>query len=307
MKFILTLCLLNCFIATTAQEEVSIASNDIELHGTLIHPEKSKKVVLIISGSGQTDRNGNTIGFNYTNNCLKLVAEELATYNIASLRYDKRGVGESKSDNLVPEKVRFDDFANDAVNWINYLKKDFDTVIVMGHSIGALIGILATEQTEIDQFISLAGIASSGYETLKRQLSTNQPPFVTEAAIPILDSLNSGYNVDNVPAYLNGLFHPKMQGYLMSWMKYVPQQEIKKLNIPILIVQGTTDVQITVEEAKKMATVNSNCQLKIIDNMNHVLKEVSTTEMNENVATYANPNLPLHPELMPTLVSFIKK
>ncbi len=294
--------------ALKAQKEVTMLSNDIELHGTLLKPtENTNTVVLFISGSGNTDRNGNTLGINYTNNCLKMVAENLAQNNIASLRFDKRGVAKSISDSLSAEKLKFEDYVNDAANWIAYLKKDFDTVIVMGHSIGGLIGTLAVQQNKANKLITLAGVASSGYETLKRQLSTNQPEFVKEAALPILEKLNNNEKVDSVPAFLNALFSPKIQGYLMSWLPYNPKAEIKKLNIPILVIQGTTDIQITVEEAQEMAKANPNSELAIIKNMNHVLKKIDTTEMNENLATYSNPDLPLHEELMTTIITFIKK
>jgi len=291
-----------------AQEEVSILSTDIELHGTLIKPnENTNTVVLIISGSGNTDRNGNTLGINYTNNSLKMVAESLAENNIASLRFDKRGVGKSISDSLSAESLKFEDYANDAANWITYLKKDFDTVIVMGHSIGGLIGTLAIQQSKANKLITLAGIASSGYETLKRQLSTNQPEFVTEAALPILEKLNNNERVDSVPGFLNTLFSPKIQGYLISWLSYDPKVEIKKLDIPVMVIQGTTDIQITVEEAQEMAKANPNSKLVIIQNMNHVLKEIDTTEISKNIATYSNPDLPLHNELMKSIITFIEK
>lgn len=308
IRSILLISLFLSFYTINAQEEIAILSTDIELRGTLIKPtENTNTVVLIISGSGNTDRDGNTLGINYTNNSLKMVAEALAENNIASLRYDKRGVGKSISDSLNIEKLTFEDYVNDAANWITYLKKDFDTVIVMGHSLGALIGTLATQKSGAHKLITLAGIASSGYETLKRQLSTNQPEFVTKAALPILEKLNNNERVDSVPMFLNTLFSPKLQGYLISWLSYDPKVEIKKLDIPVMVIQGTTDIQITVEEAQEMAKANTSSELVIIKNMNHVLKEIDTIEMSKNIATYSNPDLPLHNELMKSIITFIKK
>ena len=134
----------------------------------------------------------------------------------------------------------------------------------------------------------------------------SQPQFVKEAAFPILDSLRIGVKIDSVPPYLNALAHPKIQDYLISFMKYDPREEIKKIQTPILIVQGTVDIQITTEGAKSLATYNSLAQLEIIEGMNHVLKE-STENPNENLATYANPNLPLHPGLLPKILPFLDK
>lgn len=309
MRNLLLICLfINCYLLK-AQEEISILSNDIESFGTLIKPnENTNTVVLIIAGSGPTNRNGNTIapGINYTNNSLKMLAEKLAEHNIASLRYDKRGVGKSTNDSIRQENITFNDFVNDANNWISYLKKNYDTIVVAGHSLGALVGMLAVQQNETTKFISIAGISSSGYETLKRQLSTNQPQFVTDAALPILENLNQGKKVDSIPEFLNSLFHPKLQAYIMSWLSYDPKIELKKLTIPILVVQGSTDLQITVEEARTMSKVNPKSELVVIENMNHVLKEVSS-DMNKNMATYSNPDLSLHQELMKNIIDFIKK
>jgi pimeloyl-ACP methyl ester carboxylesterase len=305
-KILLILLLLGFNSFAYSQEEVSIVSNDLQLSGTLIDPNsEAETVVLIISGSGKTDRDGNTFELGYINNCLKMIAEDLSSRGIASLRYDKRGVGKSINDSLNTEFLRFNQYIDDATIWINYLKSKYRHVIVLGHSQGSLIGIIAAQQGNPHKFISLAGIGESGYNTLKRQLS-NQPKYVSDAAIPILDSLNNHIKVDSVPQFLYSLFNPKLQGYLMSWLNYSPEIEIKKLDIPILIIQGTTDIQITVDDAKTLANSNKNSDLVIINNMNHVLKYFEG-DISQNISTYSNPNLPLHQELADTIVNFIRK
>ncbi len=303
-KLLLLAILLNFSFAYT-QEEIQINSGELKLSGTLLTPKtKSKKVVLLISGSGNTDRDGNSLGFNikYTNNSLKMLAEALAQQGIASLRYDKRGVGKSTNIATPEETLRFDHFVQDAIRCIEYLEKDYDQIVIAGHSQGALVGMLAAQQTKVYKFISLAGLSSSGYSTLKRQLG-NQPKFVTEAAFPILDSLQNQKKVDSVPAFLQTIFRPQIQGYLISFLKYDPQKEIKKLDIPILVIQGTNDLQITVEEAKTMVSANKNAILLTIEEMNHVLKK-SEADLNKNLATYSDPNLPLHKELVNTILKF---
>ncbi len=305
-KIFLTLLILAFNQYVYSQKEVTIVSNNLQLSGTLIDPNNAAEtVVLIISGSGKTDRDGNTNELGYINNCLKMIAEDLSGKGIASLRYDKRGVGKSINDSLNAELLRFSQYIDDATNWINYLKSKYKHVIVLGHSQGSLVGIIAAQKAHPDKFISLAGIGESGYNTLKRQLS-KQPKFVTDAANPILDSLNNHIKVDSVPKFLYSVFNPKLQDYLISWLNYSPENEIRKLDIPILIIQGTTDIQITVDDAKMLANSNKNSNLVIIENMNHVLRYFEG-DLNQNISTYSNPTLPLHKELMATIINFIEK
>lgn len=305
MRFIVNFSLLFFLFssAVKAQEEVILERPDIHLHGTLLSPEsETERAVLIIAGSGNTNRNGNTLP-GYKNNALKKLAEALTDLGFATLRYDKRGVGESVSDSLNQEELRFEDFANDAAGWVEYLSQTYNDITVVGHSQGGLVAMLALQETEADRMISLAGMASDLHTTLRRQLE-RQPPFVTGAAYPILDSLKAGVKTESVPQFLNSLLHPSIQDYLISFMRYDPLVEIKKLDIPVLIVQGTTDLQITVEEAMDLAKSYPRSTLAIIDGMNHVLRE-SPEEMNANLSTYSGPELPLHPDLLPAIEAFL--
>lgn len=299
---ILTLALLYSNVLLS-QENVSIQSGGIELYGTLMQPKvKTEKAVLIISGSGITDRDGNTKPL-YINNALKLLAEELTDLGYATLRYDKRGVGESSPDSISYENLRFEDYVLDASNWISYLNSKYSDVTLIGHSQGSLVGMMAIQITPANRFVSLAGLSEDVYTTLKRQLS-NQPKFVSDTALPILDSLNLGVKVDSVPPYLNNLMGPSKQDYLMSFMKYSPREEIKKLNIPILVIQGNKDLQITVEGAEEMSSSSEYSEFVIVEDMNHVLKN-SSSDPSENMATYGNPELPLHNELVFEISSFL--
>ncbi len=292
---------------------VSINLGAYTLYGTLTVPtQKVKKlqVALFIAGSGPTDRNGNnTAGLNC--NAYKMLCQALAEKGIATLRYDKLGSGESKPANLkeLVEKRDFDQETNDVVAWIDFLKKDkrFAKISLITHSQGTLVGILACQKSgnTIQKLVSLAGLGRRGSETLKEQLGI-QPKFVSEAANPIIDSLVNGYQVKNVPEYLEVLFKPSMQPYLMSWFKYDPSDELAKLNIPSLIIQGTNDVQIKVEDAKYLASKSEKAKLVLIEDMNHILKIVKG-DRTANLATYMQPDLPLAPDLVSKIVEFLKK
>jgi pimeloyl-ACP methyl ester carboxylesterase len=277
------------------------------LEGSLLIPETKERIpiALIIAGSGPTDRNGNNPMM--TNNSLKMLASGLTENGIATLRYDKRGVGKSISAWTKEFDLRFETYINDVKHWIDLLKKDkrFSEIIVIGHSEGSLIGIIASQQTEVAKFVSIAGIGESAGNLIRNQLK-DQPKFILDQSLPIIDKLEKGDTVNKVPPFLFSLFRPSVQPYIISWFKYDPQKEIAKLEIPILIIQGTTDIQVKVEDAEALAKSKPNAEKYILNGMNHILKEVEL-DKTKNIATYNNPELPLKDGLIEILVNFIKK
>lgn len=276
------------------------------IFGTLTLPKNFQKgeVGLIIAGSGPTDRNGNNPVMK--NESLRMLAYGLAAHNIASLRYDKRGIGESRAAAKSEADLRFEDYINDAKEWIRFLKKDdrFTKVVVIGHSEGSLIGMIAAYQYA-DGFVSIAGAGRSADKILKEQLA-KQPQKIKDLSFPIIDSLTQGKMVANVDPILSSLFRPSVQPYLISWFRYDPQTEIHKLAIPVLILQGTNDLQVSTEDAQLLAKANGHAQLFLIENMNHILKIVQGTS-NENLATYNNPALPVSDKLINSIATFIQK
>lgn len=279
------------------------------IYGTLLLPHTADKtpLVFIIAGSGPTDRDGNNPVMK--NNSLKLLAEALAENGIASLRYDKRGVGESQSALVEEENLRFETYAEDAARWIASLnnpkeEKRFSKIIILGHSEGSLLGMLAAQKAGADAFISVAGPGQSADKTLKEQLSA-QPKLVQDMSFPIIDSLVAGKTVDNVNPILASLFRPSVQPYLISWFQYDPQEEIQKLEMPVLIVQGTTDIQVTPADAEFLHQAHKQSQLALIDGMNHVFK-LADADRQTNIATYSNPDLPIAEDFVKKVVEFIQ-
>jgi hypothetical protein len=284
--------------------EVAIFNGRDTLRGTLLLPISKVKpaVVLIIAGSGPTDRNGNQFGM--ANNSLRFLAEELATNGIASLRYDKRGVGFSRS-NQAESEVVFDDFIEDATIWLTMLKEsgNYSKVLVAGHSEGSLIGMVAVQKVSVDGFISIAGSGKRIDKILLEQLSQIPEPMLNDVKI-IIDSLVQGHQVKRINPMLLSIFRPSVQPYLISWMRIDPAVEIGKLSIPILIAQGTTDIQVTTENAELLANANPLSELVIIEGMNHVLKMVEM-DREKNMAAYINPELPISEELISAIVEFV--
>lgn len=309
MKIILVL-LLAAFMVTAKTEEVSITVNDVNIRGTLEVPDmcNSCDVVLIIAGSGPTDRDGNSSMLPGKNNSLKMLAELLYENGIASLRYDKRGIGES--DKVVETELTFETYINEAVEWINYLRNDerFTNVIVVGHSEGSLIGMVAAEKINADKFVSLCGAGKPIYEILDEQVVVkNQlPEEMVKEFRSSIDSLKQGEIVKDVNSAFVSLFRPSVQPYMISWFKYDPQAEIAKLDLPVLIIGGTTDLQVDTTDAYLLAESQPNSRLEIIKDMNHILKEVPTLDRGENFKSYSNEALPLSDELCKILIEFVK-
>ncbi|MGZ3844583.1 MAG: alpha/beta hydrolase [Flavisolibacter sp.] len=277
-----------------------------DLFGTLTVSKNftNGPVALIIAGSGPTDRNGNNPVMK--NESLRMLAQGLALNSIASLRYDKRGIGESKTAMKGEANLRFEDYIRDAQDWIDLLKKDkrFSKVVVIGHSEGSLIGMVAADQ-KANGFVSIAGAGRSADIILKEQLA-NQPQTVRDLSFPIIDSLVQGKTVASVDPVLYSLFRPDVQPYIISWFRYDPQVEIKKLTVPVLVVQGTNDIQVSTQDAQLLAKANTHAQLVMIDGMNHILKNVEG-DRNANIATYSNPSLPISEKLTSSIVQFIKQ
>ncbi|MEM6844488.1 MAG: alpha/beta fold hydrolase [Bacteroidota bacterium] len=288
-------------------EEVTLSIATGTVYGTLVVPGQNEPmpIVLIIAGSGPTDRDGNTNLLAGKNNSLKMLADSLLQRGYASLRYDKRGVAASQGAVTSEEALRFEDYVSDAVGWIEQLRQDgrFSEVVVLGHSEGSLIGMLAADEMKTDAYISVAGVARSADALLLEQLST-QPDFVQQEAQQIIASLRQGQTVDAVSQTLFALFRPSVQPYLISWFQYQPTEVIQRLTQPVMIVQGTTDLQVPVKEAEQLAQALPSAQLQIIDGMNHVLK-TAPAESSANIATYTNPDLPLAPGLTDGITSFI--
>ena len=306
MKYKSTLlCFFLASVFTLAQEEIIVLETPTgNIEGTLLVPSKENSpLVLIIAGSGPTDRNGNNPSLK--NNSLIMLAQGLYENNIASLRFDKRGISRSTAAGMSEEDLRFEHYIEDVQQWCSLLKEDsrFSSFIILGHSEGSLIGMIASQTVAPDKFISLAGPGFSMQETLRRQLA-DQPAYVLSMSLPVIEQLEKGKTVDSVPPLINMLFRPSVQPYLISTFKYDPVIEISKVRSPVLIVQGTTDIQIQVEDAKKLAASNSNSELVIIEGMNHILKEAPENRF-LNLRTYGDPTLELKQGLIESITNFI--
>ncbi|WP_455641173.1 alpha/beta hydrolase [Parabacteroides sp.] len=309
LSFVTVVC--SAQLQILADEAVTLTTQSGSIHGKILLPPgmKSSPVVLLIAGSGPTDMDGNSPVGQMKNNSLKYLAEDLAKEGIASLRFDKRGIASSASAGKKESDLRFEDYVNDVKGWIDYLGKDprFTGITVIGHSEGALIGMLACRNNpKVRAFVSLAGAGRPAYELIEKQLSS-QPESVRNTVASINASLKQGKLVADVPFGMEALFRQSVQPYMISWYKYNPQQIIKDLKIPVLIVQGKNDIQIGVEDAELLKKATPSAKLLLIEKMNHVLKDCDTTDPQKQMAVYTNPSLPVNATLISSLSSFIKE
>jgi pimeloyl-ACP methyl ester carboxylesterase len=285
--------------------EAEVAVNEL-IKGTLFTPEKTSKktcLVVLIAGSGPTDRNGNQMGM--PNNSLRFLAQGLAQNDIAVYSYDKRILAPALAGKIDEKTLSFNDFITDATAVIAFFKakKEYAKIIVAGHSEGALIGMVASANNNADAYISLAGAGRPIDDIIIDQVAAQMPAMREETAANF-GKLRKGEDFQSSPVLMS-IFHESVRPYLLSWMKYNPQEEIGKLTIPVLIVNGTKDLQVKVAEAELLKKAKPNAKLVILENMNHVFKEIKGDDT-ENIQAYKNPDLPVLPELVSTVNQFIK-
>ncbi|WP_211655302.1 alpha/beta hydrolase [Planococcus alpniumensis] len=263
-------------------------------------------VAILIAGSGPTDKDGNSLTLTGKNNSLKMLAEELKAEGIAVIRYDKRGVGDNATLAKNESELRFDDYVEDAAAWIRFAKEDerFSDVAVIGHSEGALVGLVAANQQGVDSYVSLTGVGRTADELLREQLST-LPAAQQEEADAILEQLAQGNTVDDVSPELQQIFRPSVQPYLQSWMAYDPIEQVEKLDAQALFVGGTRDLQVPARDVELLHEAKPGSELLIVDGMNHVLKSVPDDQQ-ANMAAYSDPELPLADGLVDRIAEFLK-
>jgi pimeloyl-ACP methyl ester carboxylesterase len=288
---------------------ISLQTPSGTLSGTLAMPAERAPVPLVvfIAGSGPTDRDGNSRLLPGQNNSTAMLAEALAAKGIASLRYDKRGIGESAKAMVIESELRFDTYAEDAALWVRKLRADarFSTITIAGHSEGSLLGMLAAQRAPVDGFVSIAGAGQPADRVLREQLGSRLPPDLLAEANKTLDALVAGHTVETFPPQLVSLFRPSVQPYLISWFRVDPQKEIAALRIPVLIAQGTFDAQVSPADAALLAKAQPHAKLVSIEGMNHVLKKVAKDQAVQQ-ASYGDPSLPVAPELIEAIAAFVK-
>lgn len=293
---------------TVLQRPISLDTGAGTLQGSLLLPrgDSPPPVVLIIAGSGPTDRDGNNPAGGRIDN-LKRLALLLANQGIASVRYDKRGVAASRPATPDERNLSVERYVADAAAWGQKLRADprFGTLIVLGHSEGALIASLAAEQAGASAVISLAGSGRPVDQVLREQLSERLPPQERAQGEHVIEQLKAGQLTPQMPRALRDVFRPSVQPYLISLFRQDPAAAFARLHMPALIVQGRNDVQVDIEDAERLHAAKPDAELALIDGMNHMLR-ISPRDMSAQRDSYSNPHLPLASALGERIVAFIR-
>ncbi|NER12279.1 alpha/beta hydrolase [Leptobacterium flavescens] len=289
----------------TISEEILLMNGKIELPGTLSYQEAAEPIPLIvfIQGSGNTDRNGNQPGTVIQANYIKQLADTLNANGIAFYRFDKRSSNPKNREHIL-KKIAFDDLVQDAKICIGHFKGDkrFSKIVVMGHSQGSLTGMLALDDS-VHSYVSLSGLSETMEKAVIRQISA-QSDELAKTAEAHFKELRETDTIKEVNQFLIGIFNPRNHDFIKSYNALNPVEEIKKVKVPTLIINGESDLQVRPEDAKALHTARGEAELVIIPKMNHLLKEVNTRE--ENQASYISDKYPLSDELIKTLIAFIK-
>ena len=297
--------------ATPAASPIEAAGPAGPLKGTLLMPaSKPKATIVIIPGSGPTDRDGNN-PMGVSGGTYRLLAEGLAADGIATVRIDKRGMFASAAAIPNANDVTIADYAADAHRWAKAARAATGApcVWLLGHSEGGLVAMAAAQDpADICGLVLIAAPGRKLADVIREQLRANPANApILDQALSALDSLEAGRRVDTGamnPALLP-LFGPQVQGFLISLFSYDPARLVGAVAKPVLIVQGERDLQVSVADAHRLAAADPKARLVLVPTANHVLKAVASDDRSANLATYGNPDLPLAPGIVDAIAAFV--
>ncbi|MFT6192803.1 MAG: pimeloyl-ACP methyl ester carboxylesterase [Polaribacter sp.] len=289
-------------LAQVKSEEININNQAIQLPGTLTYPAENIPLLIWVHGSGPVNRNGNQPAQNVKANYIKQFRDAVNKENIAFFSYDKRTANSKNREFLKDTQAK--DFAFDVEEVVNHFKKDkrFSEIILVGHSQGSLIAMLALDK--VDKYISIAGAGETVDKTIVKQLTAQSADFGKIAAGHFKELKETG-KVEDVNPNLLSIFAKPNQSFWNSWMQLDPVKEMKKIKIPVLIINGDKDIQVKIENANALHSANKASELVIIKNMNHVLKDIQQEE--DNIKSYYSAEYPISKELIKTILEFVKQ
>lgn len=294
-------------LAGPVSTDIALPAQPAPLHGTLLTPDAPTAVAVILPGSGPTDRDGNS-PMGVAASTYRLLAEGLAEQGVATVRIDKRGIAASAANGLDETRLRFDDYAADASAWAAEAaaRAGKPCAWLIGHSEGALVALKAVEggDDKICGLILLSGAGRPAGVVIREQLQAGLPEPLKTQAFAVLAELEAGRTVADTPPALAALFRPSVQPYLISWLPLDPAALLAAYDGPVFIGQGATDLQVGVADAQALAAADPRATLKLWDGVNHLLK-TAPADRAANLATYADPALPLAPGVAEDVGAFI--
>ena len=280
------------------------------LRGTMLAPGTSGgPVVLIIPGSGPTDRNGNSpaglLAATY-----RLLAEGLAAHGVTSVRIDKRGMFGSAAATPDANAVTIADYVSDVQAWIHVIRErtHASCVWLLGHSEGGLVAMAAAKSPDACGLLLVAAPGRPMADILREQIKANPANApVLDQALPAIDALQAGRRVDTAGMHpaLQALFRPAVQGFLISAFSYDPAKLLTGYAKPVLILQGQRDIQVREADARALQAADPEATLLLLPDVNHPLKSVTSDDRRANFSTYGNSSLPLAPGVIQAITDFL--
>jgi pimeloyl-ACP methyl ester carboxylesterase len=299
-------------VAEPAEVELTTSSQGAVLKGAWLAPATPavSAPVVIIPGSGPTDRNGdNPLGVRARS--YALLAKGLAARGVPTLRVDKRGMFSSAAPGLDPNAVTIAIYAEDARAWASEAagRAGAPCAWLLGHSEGALVALAAAQDADapICGVLSVAGPGRKPGQVLREQLRANPAngPILAQAEAAIAE-VEAGRPVDAAALHpgLQPLFAAPVQPFLRSLLALDPADLARNLKKPLLILQGETDLQTARADAEALKTARPDATLLVLPGVNHVLKR-APADRAANLAAYADPALPIAEEVVDAVTRFV--
>lgn len=291
-----------------AAEPIEVAGPAGPLVAEAVSVPDARDVVLIIPGSGPVDRDGNAPAMALHTDSYRLLAEGLAEQGIASVRIDKRGFGGSAEAIADPAEITVDGYRDDTRNWVARAGEIAPCVWIAGHSEGGLVALMAADPRP-RQLCGLILMASPGRpvgQLMIEQVGSNpMSAHLVDDLRPIVADLEAGRSRDpeTIPPMLRAMFTPGLQRYMIDLFRHDAAVIAQAWKGPALIVQGDRDFQVTTVDADLLSDAMPQAGTLLLEGGTHMLKAEIP---GQPLATYADPELPLHPDLVPGITSFIR-
>ena len=290
--------------------DVTIPGPEGDLAGTFIHANDDGPVMILIPGSGPTDRNGDNPG-GVRGGIYRQLADGLAAEGINTLLIDKRGMFGSAGALANANQATFDDYVADVRGWMGLLMEERGggCVWIAGHSEGSTVALLAAQDpTDICGLVLISGAGSPILDVMRGQLARQLPPAMLEQIDAGIASMKAGetFDAETLPAPLRPMFNEDIQRFMISGYALDPAELLPNIDLPIIIVQGEEDIQVAVSEAEKLHAAAPESTLVLLDKVNHALKPVEPGDMTANVAAYGDADLAIDPRVAEMIAGFVK-
>jgi pimeloyl-ACP methyl ester carboxylesterase len=278
---------------------VEVRQGDRVLAGELVVPKGAPRplpLVAIVAGSGPTDRDGNSSSLGLLTNAYQQMADLAAKRGIATLRYDKRGIGQSRG--YREEDATLAAFGHDLVALLGEAerKDQFSKIVLAGHSEGGVIALQALRDVRASALVLLATPGRPLAQVLRDQLvHKGLPAAEVDAAIA---AARRGEVVASERRELKAIFRPSVVPFLQTLLPVDPAALLRAAKVPTIIVQGDVDEQVGVDDAKRLHEARPDARLVVVHEMSHTLK----IDPEGGARSYSDPTLPLAPAVIDAIV-----